>query len=143
MENWESKKHNGSKGGRPIKTETITESKANRNLTNKLIETIREEKIIEDKNIKYSFYQSLTEYGFKENLIKEWIQVRKNKKATNTKTAFDLFIKQVELTKVDKNKVLEICIEKSWSGFKAEWIKEEIKIDKSKLAPDYESFRNG
>ena len=91
---------------------------------------------------KYSFFQSLTEYGFKDNLIKEWIQVRKNKKATNTKTAFDSFIKQVELSKVDKNKVLEICIEKSWSGFKAEWIKEEIKTDKSKLAPDYESFRN-
>ena len=81
---------------------------------------------------KYNFYQSLIDYGFKENLIKEWMQVRKTKKATNTETAFNSFIKQVEICKTDKNLVLEKCIEKSWSGFKAEWILTETSFNKPK-----------
>jgi hypothetical protein len=75
----------------------------------------------------YSFKLCMLDYGFKENLVIDWLKIRKTKKATNTETAFNKFIKQVELTKLDKNDVLEKCVEKSWSGFEAEWIKGEIK----------------
>lgn len=46
MENWETKKGNGGKGGRPKKTETKPKPKPNR----KLNETIREENRREEKN---------------------------------------------------------------------------------------------
>jgi hypothetical protein len=83
---------------------------------------------VNDINIyKFNFKSELLNYGFKENLIIDWLKIRKTKKATNTETAFKKFIKQVELTKLDKNDVLEKCVEKSWSGFEAEWIKGEIK----------------
>ena len=71
---------------------------------------------------KFSFKKSLLEYGFNEKLIDEWLQVRKNKKATNTETAFIKFISEVEkIEKVPINEILGLIIEKSWAGFKAEW----------------------
>lgn len=78
-----------------------------------------------DKNKKnniYSFFDSLIEYGFNKNLINEWLEVRKSKKLTNSKTAYDKFIVEVEKCKLDKNEVLKICVEKSWGGFNSNWI---------------------
>ena len=83
----------------------------------------------------FNFKSSMVKYGFKENLILEWLKVRKNKKATNTETAFNKFIIQVELTKKDKNTILEKCIEKSWGGFSAEWIKNETNFNKQTEQP--------
>ena len=46
-----------------------------------------------DKDIYiYSFFNSLIDYGFNKNLVNDWIQVRKAKKLTNTKTSFYKFI---------------------------------------------------
>lgn len=88
---------------------------------------------MEDENEDiFNFKNSMLKYGFKENLISEWLKVRKNKKATNTETAYNKFITQVELTKQDKNLILETCIEKSWSGFSAEWITKDINFNKPK-----------
>lgn len=89
---------------------------------------------VTDKDIinKYDFVKSMCDYGFSQPLILEWLKVRKTKKATNTETAFKKFIAQVELTKLDKNEVLEKCIEKSWSGFNAEWMKNEINFKPQK-----------
>lgn len=70
----------------------------------------------------FKFFDSLVNYGFNKDLVSDWIKVRKTKKATNTKIAFDKFIIEVEKSELDKNVILETCIEKSWSGFKAEWI---------------------
>lgn len=113
----ESRSNNGRQGGRGIKKEEST-SKASVKLA---------KDVNENRNTKYNFKLKLKEYGFSENLIDEWMQVRKNKKATNTETAFKKFISEVELINGDINKILEYIIEKSWSGFKAEWILTEIK----------------
>jgi len=81
----------------------------------------------------FSFYSSLIDYGFNKDLVSEWLKVRKNKKLTNTKTAFNNFIKEVEKTKQDKNKIIEECIVKSWGGFKAEWVNETKNTDVKKV----------
>ncbi len=78
----------------------------------------------------FSFYNSLIDYGFNKDLVSEWLKVRKNKKLTNTKTAFNNFIKEVEKTKQDKNKIIEECVIKSWGGFKAEWFNKEVTQNK-------------
>lgn len=70
----------------------------------------------------FDFKKSLLSLGFDSKLVSEWIKVRKAKKLTNTETALDKFIKQVELTGLDKNLVLEKCVEKSWGGFESSWI---------------------
>lgn len=70
----------------------------------------------------FDFKKSLLSLGFDSKLVSEWLKVRKAKKLTNTETALDKFIKQVELTGLDKNLVLEKCVEKSWGGFESSWI---------------------
>ena len=81
--------------------------------------------VIKDKPAlpKFSFYHSLITYGGNENLVSDWLKVRKTKKATNTETAFKKFTTQVEKSGYNINEVLEKCIEKSWSGFDADWFK--------------------
>ena len=75
---------------------------------------------------KFSFLSALIENGFEEKLAKEWMQVRKQKKAVNTETAFKKFITQVELHGGDKNYILRNCVERSWAGFESAWL---VKID--------------
>jgi hypothetical protein len=100
MENWESKKFNGSKGGRPKKTETITESKANRKLNHNRIESeskanqnhkIREDKIREDN---------------KDNTVGNLRDVFFNDLANSQD--FEIIARDLKLTK----EVLKTCIPK-------------------------------
>lgn len=83
-------------------------------------EEIREE---ERNNNKFNFKKSLLSICKNEQLINDWLVVRKNKKASNTKTAFNLFIEQVKISDIPIEQILQICVEKSWSGYKFEWIK--------------------
>lgn len=73
-------------------------------------------------DIKFNFKKSLLSIGANEKLVNEWLDVRKKKKAVNSETAFNGFIKQQKLSKRDINFVLEKCVEKSWSGFEASWL---------------------
>lgn len=93
-------------------------------------------------NNKFSFKNSLLVLGASENLINDWLLVRKNKKATNSETAFNSFKKELELSGLEINNVLTICIERSWSGFKSEWVKNTTKQTEQKqslLTPIIES----
>lgn len=86
---------------------------------------IKEDNILLEKETKYNiadFKNDLLNYGFKENLIDDWLKVRKTKKASNTKTALNGFIKQIELNGNEKNYILEQCVVNSWGGFKSEWL---------------------
>lgn len=83
---------------------------------------IKEDNILLEKETKYNFSNELKKYGFDPSLISDWLKVRKAKKATNTETAFKAFIREIEKTKIDKNEILKICTERSWSGFKSEWL---------------------
>jgi hypothetical protein len=97
------------------------------NTTNTLTNVNKDNNVKEDNNtpLAFSFYNSLISYGFNKDLVSDWIKVRKNKRLTNSETAFNNFIKEVEKTKQDKNKVIEKCVIKSWGGFKAEWFNKE------------------
>ena len=84
-------------------------------------------KQINNKQKRFNFRKELIEKGANDDLVSEWLRVRKDKKATNTKTALNSFISQVEKSGLDINKVLEQCVINSWKGFKSEWIKKEMK----------------
>lgn len=73
-----------------------------------------------DKN--FNFEKSLINYGFEKQLVTDWLIVRKTKRASNTQTAFDNFIIEIEKTKKDKNELLKIIVGNSWQGFNSKWI---------------------
>lgn len=84
---------------------------------------------VEKKPARFNFRKELENLGADKELVSDWLTVRKNKKASNTKTAFNKFRKQLALSKQEINIILQICVEKSWSGFEHNW------LEASDLAP--------
>ena len=74
----------------------------------------------------FSFYKALIYNGAESKLANEWLEVRKKKKSTNSETAFEGFLREMNKGGLDINSALRICIEKSWSGLNANWLKDEI-----------------
>jgi hypothetical protein len=83
---------------------------------------------IESKNttVTFDFKKSLLSLGANESLINDWLLVRKKKKATNTENAFNSFVKELKLSNLPIDTVLEKCISRNWLGFEASWVKPEI-----------------
>lgn len=69
----------------------------------------------------FDFKKSLIGLGVNKQLVTEWMQVRKQKKAVNTETAYKRFITEVNKSGASVSDVVKLCVEKSWSGFEAEW----------------------
>ena len=118
----------GRKGSLPDKPESGGVAKI-ADKDNVTVNDIDKDKDI-NKALPFSFYNSLLKLGASKNLVSEWLKVRKNKKATNSETAFKSFKKQLETSKQPIDKVLELCVVNSWSGFKADWYKE---VDKPEM----------
>ena len=78
--------------------------------------------ILSDSNKKFNFRLELIEYGFLENLVDDWLLVRKNKKASNTETALKTFINEIESRECNINDMLQIAVSNSWSSFKHNWV---------------------
>jgi hypothetical protein len=117
--------HQSQPDGNPIATQSQN-----------IAEKRREDKTIQDKNIQevlleketkvFTFKNALLELGVNDKIIDDFLKVRKTKKAVNSETAFNAITNQIALTNKSANEIITICVERSWSGFKAEWIKEDI-----------------
>ena len=70
----------------------------------------------------FSFANELKKLGADNQMINDWMLVRKNKKASNSETSFKNFMTQVEKSKLPLNTILEICIVRDWKGFNASWL---------------------
>jgi hypothetical protein len=87
---------------------------------------IRQEEIREEEEKKFNFRSALVSLGVSNNLVKDWLQVRKTKKAANTETAFNALKKEIQKSGLSADKCLLLAVENSWAGFKAEWVKDKI-----------------
>lgn len=87
-----------------------------------LQENTQENTNINGKPKKFVFKKALLDLGVNEKLVDDWLIVRKNKKASNTETAFNGFVNQVQGSGLDAETVLKICVDNSWSGFKRSWL---------------------
>ena len=93
--------------------------------TSESIDSINKQVTIEPLKPEKQFNPSdyLISYGASIDLIKSWFEVRKKKKGVNSEIAMQGFIREVEKSKQDINAVLKRCIERSWVGFEADWVK--------------------
>lgn len=131
-------RENGKLGGRPKKEETQDNPKNPIGLNETQITPKDKDK---DNNKEkdndlpptaFSFYKSLISLGAETKLANEWIDVRKKKKATNTETALEGFVREMNKGGLGINETLRICIEKSWSGLNAKWLSD-IKIETKEI----------
>ena len=72
----------------------------------------------------FSFKTELLNLGLDDGLVDDWMKVRKTKKASNTKTAFTLFINEVAKAGWTVSDAVTHCTQKDWKGFDSEWVKD-------------------
>ena len=120
----------GKKGGK--KSLGFCSSKSQSKSTSKSEENSEDENDIEndienENNIKkFSFLKELIAIGVERKIAEEWLKVRKNKKLTQTETAFRKTKAEIDKSGRNANDCITLCVERSWGGFKAEWVEREI-----------------
>jgi hypothetical protein len=75
------------------------------------------------KEERFNFRFALLSLGVDEKLVSEWMQVRKDKKATNTETAFKHLKTEIQKSGLTAQECIEMAVVGSWMGFKAEYAK--------------------
>lgn len=66
----------------------------------------------------------ITPDGVSESIFKDYLEVRKGKKAKWTETALKGLQREALKANMTLEQVMEMCCERGWSGFKAEWAKQ-------------------
>ncbi len=74
------------------------------------------------ENNTFSFLKNLIEKGVVEQVAKDWLEVRRRKKASNTETAFKGLETQIVKSGLDWNEAITIAVTHSWAGFNADWV---------------------
>jgi uncharacterized protein YdaU (DUF1376 family) len=101
----------GKLGGRPKKTQTVSVGIPEITLTTN-------HKPITNIN---------TPDGVSESIFKDYLEVRKTKKAKWTDTALKGLQREASKANISLEKAMQICCERNWVGIKAEWVKDEVK----------------
>jgi uncharacterized protein YdaU (DUF1376 family) len=70
---------------------------------------------------KFNFKSELLLLGVNEEVLQDWLDVRKKKKAANTKTAFTGLMTEIKKSGLSVADAIKISAENSWAGFKASW----------------------
>ena len=70
--------------------------------------------------------QVKTPEGVSDALFKDYLEVRKAKKAKWTETAFKGLQREADKAKMSLSDVMQMCCERGWAGFKAEWVAESV-----------------
>jgi len=84
--------------------------------------TKKEKKDNKEKNNVFDFKNQLIILGVSEKIATDWMLVRKNKKATNTETAFNSLKAQIDKSKFSADDCIKIAVERSWAGFNYQWL---------------------
>ena len=118
---WNNEKNNTNVLPSQNDTNTIKESKVKESKVNT---------ILLKKESKYNASEFLISQSADLDLVNEWFAVRKIKKLANTRTAMEDFIREVQKTKLTINEALKKCIVKSWGGFNASWLDNQLAHEK-------------
>jgi len=71
---------------------------------------------------KFDFKKSLLDKGLSKQLVNDFMLVRKNKKASNTQTAFSKIEREIIKSKKGWEYCITLCTEKDWKGFESSWL---------------------
>ena len=72
----------------------------------------------------FDFKAALIALGVTKEVADAWMQVRKTKKAVNTEIAFRSVQREIEKAGRPADECIRIAVERSWSGFRADWLHE-------------------
>lgn len=70
----------------------------------------------------FDFRSELLAAGVTAEVADAWLQVRKNKRATNSKIALDAVLKEIAKAGMTPDDGIKMAVVNSWQGFKADWV---------------------
>jgi hypothetical protein len=68
---------------------------------------------------------SLIALGVSKKSAQDWLKIRKLKKLILNDDALELFKREIAKANITASEAIKICNQKSWGGFKADWLKDE------------------
>lgn len=88
--------------------------------------TINQEPLtIDTKAKRFSMKREILSLGVSEEVAAHWMTIRKNKKAANTQLALDNIQREADKAGLTIVQAINYSANEGWSGFKAEWVKQE------------------
>lgn len=72
----------------------------------------------------FDFGAALRQEGVEEQLVADWLAVRKKKRAENTKTSLDGLRREAQKAGLSVADAVRYACEQSWAGFRADWYEE-------------------
>jgi len=88
---------------------------------------------------KFNFKSELLALGVDNEILEDWLTVRKKKKAANTKTAFAGLMTEITKSGLSVPDAIKVSAENSWSGFKADWYNNLSPTQKAKSTHSFET----
>lgn len=70
----------------------------------------------------FDFFAALLDMGVSQQTAKDWMAVRKAKRAANTETALRNIASEIRKSGMDAETCIRMSAANSWQGFKAEWM---------------------
>lgn len=74
------------------------------------------------KEKEFNFKNSLLEFVNDEQVVNDYMEVRKKKKGANTETAFNLLMDKINESNMTPIDCIKKCIERNWLSFDIEWL---------------------
>jgi len=119
-------KANGKLGGRPKKTQSVSDGLPNESQNNPNQEPLTNNqepvKTKEARAPRFDAQAHLVSIGVDQQVSSDWLQHRKAKKASVTKTVIEGIIKEADKAQITIGDALAMCCQRGWIGFKAEWM---------------------
>lgn len=72
---------------------------------------------------KFNFKKSFLDLGVDNQILSDWLEVRKSKGSKNTKTAFESLLNKIKESGKTANECIKLSAEHSWAGFDIKWVK--------------------
>lgn len=95
-----------------------------------------------NKSSRYDFKKALLEIGVSLPIAEDWLKVRQAKKAANTETAFKGIQREILKSGLSADECIRIAVERSWQGFKAEWLNNQRSAQSGKKVSVLENNMN-
>ncbi len=113
---------------KPNKPHTdVLQTKYERNTNHKPLTNNHKPITNKETTPKFNFKKEVLLLDVDPDTLNDWLIVRKDKKASNTKTAFNALINQITKSGLHPQQAIKMAASNSWAGFKADWVKNDSK----------------
>lgn len=85
------------------------------------------------------FFES---YSVDQQVLNDWLKIRKGKRLVSTETAFSGFISEVQKTGMNVPDAIQLCCVRGWGGLDAKWLEPKLQASSSTKKFDPSEYVN-